>query len=64
MHIRGQAKRNPADYGFAISDHADWNGLLSAIESTCAEKVIATHGFSDVLSRYLIEQGIEACVLE
>jgi len=64
MHIRGQARRNQADTGFAISDHADWNGLLSAIDSTKAEKVLVTHGYSSVLSKYLNEKGLEASVLE
>jgi putative mRNA 3-end processing factor len=64
MHIRGQARRNQADAGFAISDHADWNGLLSAIEATGAEKVLVTHGYSSVLSKYLNEKGMEAGVLE
>jgi putative mRNA 3-end processing factor len=60
MHIRGQAKRNPADHGFAISDHADWNGLLNSIKATNAEKVLVTHGFTSILSRHLNESGIHA----
>jgi putative mRNA 3-end processing factor len=64
MHIRGQARRNQADTGFAISDHADWNGLLLAIDATKAERVLVTHGYSSVLSKYLNEKGIEARVLE
>ena len=60
MQIRGQAKRNPADAGFAISDHADWNGLLSAVKATQAQKVLVTHGFTSVFSRYLNEIGIES----
>lgn len=64
MHIRGQARRNQADAGFAISDHADWNGLLSAIEATKAENVLVTHGYSSVLSKYLHEKGIRSDVLE
>lgn len=64
MHIRGQAKRNPADYGFPISDHADWNGLLDAIKATGAEKVLVTHGFTSILSRHLQESGIESAELD
>jgi putative mRNA 3-end processing factor len=63
MQIRGQAKRNPADTGFAISDHADWNGLISTIQATGAEKVFVTHGFTSVFSRYLSERGIHAAEL-
>ena len=64
MQIRGQVKRNPADTGFVISDHADWNGLTNAVKATQAEKVLVTHGFSEIFSRYLNETGIEAGVLE
>ena len=60
MQIRGNIKRKNADAGFALSDHADWNGLLTAIKATAAEKVYVTHGFTTVLVRYLNENGIEA----
>ncbi len=60
MQVRGNSRRNNVDAGFALSDHADWKGLLSAIQQTTAEKVFVTHGFQSVLSRYLNEQGIEA----
>src|ERR1700761_1206002 len=60
MQVRGNVRRRNADAGFAMSDHADWKGLLSAIEATGAEKVFVTHGFQAALSRYLNERGIEA----
>jgi len=60
MQVRGNARRRNADAGFALSDHADWNGLLSAIDATGAQKVFVTHGFQAVLSRYLNEKGIDA----
>ncbi|MEO7532004.1 MAG: ligase-associated DNA damage response exonuclease [Sediminibacterium sp.] len=60
MQVRGNLRRKNVDAGFALSDHADWNGLLSAIKATGAEKVFVTHGFQSVLSRYLNENGIEA----
>lgn len=60
MQVRGNYRRNNVDAGFALSDHADWPGLLSAIHATGAEKVFVTHGFQAVLSRYLNEQGIAA----
>jgi putative mRNA 3-end processing factor len=58
MQVRGNARRRNVDAGFALSDHADWNGLLSAIDATGAEKVFTTHGFQSVLTRYLNEKGI------
>jgi len=60
MQVRGHLRRRNADAGFALSDHADWKGLLQAIEATGAQKVFVTHGFQAALSRYLNEHGIEA----
>src|SRR5207342_2650683 len=60
MQVRGNARRRNVDAGFALSDHADWDGLLSAVKATGAEKVFATHGFQSAFSRYLNETGIEA----
>lgn len=60
MQIRGHAKRQDADIGFVLSDHADWKGLTNSILETGAEKVLVTHGYESVLSRYLQEKGIDA----
>jgi putative mRNA 3-end processing factor len=60
MQVRGNVRRKNADAGFALSDHADWKGLLEAVKATEAEKVYTTHGFQSAFSRYLNEQGIEA----
>ena len=54
-----------ADAGFALSDHADWPGLLSAIKSTEAEKVYLTHGSTASFGRFLQEEkGIDAVELQ
>src|SRR5687768_18298126 len=60
MQVRGNVRRKNADAGFALSDHADWPGLLSAVEATGAQKVFVTHGFQSAFSRYLSEKGIAA----
>ena len=60
MQVRGNIRRRNADAGFALSDHADWPGLLAAVKATGAEKVFVTHGFQSAFSRYLTENGIEA----
>jgi len=60
MQVRGTVRRRNADAGFALSDHADWKGLLQAVKETNAEKVFVTHGFQAVFSRYLNEIGIES----
>lgn len=60
MQVRGNVRRRNADAGFALSDHADWKGLLEAVKATGAEKVFVTHGFQSVFSRYLNEHGISS----
>jgi putative mRNA 3-end processing factor len=60
MQVRGNVRRRNADAGFALSDHADWNGLLGAVKDTGAEKVYVTHGFQAAFSRYLNENGVMA----
>lgn len=60
MQIRGNRRWRGVDAGFVVSDHADWNGLISAVKSTEAEKVYVTHGSQATFSKYLNEIGIEA----
>lgn len=60
MQVRGNVRRRNADAGFALSDHADWAGLLSAVQATSAQRVFVTHGFQSVFSKYLTDNGIEA----
>ena len=60
MQVRGNRRRKNADAGFALSDHADWEGLISAVKATGAEKVYATHGFQSAFSRHLNSIGIHA----
>lgn len=56
MTFRGVRRRRAIDRGFVLSDHADWEGLLSAIDATGCEKIITTHGYTDIFSRYLKEE--------
>ena len=58
MQVRGNRRWQAVDAGFAVSDHADWNGLLSAVKATEAEKVYVTHGSQATFSKYLNEIGI------
>lgn len=60
MQLRGTRRRRGADRGFVLSDHADWDDLNTAIRETGAEKVFATHGYSEIFAHWLNEQGIEA----
>ena len=60
MALRGAKKRRAADRGFVLSDHADWDGLIQAIEATNCEKVYLTHGYTASFSRYLADIGYDA----
>lgn len=61
MRVRGNRRRRAIDRGFVLSDHADWNDLLRTIDESGAIRVIATHGYSEPLARYLREtRGLDA----
>jgi putative mRNA 3-end processing factor len=60
MTIRGTRRRKALDRGFVLSDHVDWPGLLGAIKATGASRVLVTHGYTAVVVRYLVEQGLDA----
>lgn len=60
MQLRGIRRRKAADRGFALSDHVDFPNLMRTIRDTGAQRVIATHGYTGPLTRYLRELGLEA----
>ncbi len=62
MRLRGNRRRGNYDRGFVVSDHADWPALIRTIRQTGAKRVIATHGNTDALVRYLNESGINTGV--
>ena len=64
MLLRGNRRRRGYDRGFVLSDHADWPALLQTIDECGASRVLATHGRSDVMVRYLQERGIHAAELK
>jgi putative mRNA 3-end processing factor len=64
MRIRGNRRRRGYDRGFVMSDHVDWPDLLRTIRETGCRRVLATHGRSDALVRYLQEvEGLAAAPL-
>ncbi|MBX9449231.1 MAG: ligase-associated DNA damage response exonuclease [Taibaiella sp.] len=64
MQVRGARRWRAADAGFAISDHADWQGLLEVIKGTGAGQVYVTHGQTAVFEKYLNEIGIPATAVK
>jgi putative mRNA 3-end processing factor len=59
MKMRGPRRRRSVDRGFVLSDHADWQGLNKAIKATECERVIVTHGYTNIFSKWLNDQGLE-----
>ena len=64
MTIRGVRRQRGYDRGFVVSDHADWAGLVTTIRQTGCRRVLATHGNTTVLVRWLLEQGLDAAPLQ
>ena len=64
MALRGVRRRRAADRGFVLSDHADWEGLNTAIAETGAERIFATHGYTQIFRRWLESQGYDAAIVE
>jgi putative mRNA 3-end processing factor len=64
MSIRGFRRRRAGDRGFVISDHIDWANLLTTVEESGAREVAVTHGYADVVARFLREErGLDARAL-
>lgn len=60
MNIRKSKRRQGIDIGFALSDHADWTGLNTAVRESGAEKIYVTHGYTSVFVKWLREIGYDA----
>lgn len=60
---RGGLNSKIHDRGFALSDHADWEGLLTAIKETGAENIFTMHGFVNTLTRHLRSVGYNAHIM-
>ncbi|MGA1238871.1 MAG: ligase-associated DNA damage response exonuclease [Limisphaerales bacterium] len=63
MLVRGVRRRRGMGRGFVVSDHADWPGLLAAVDATGASRVLVTHGTGTALVRWLREDGRDAELL-
>lgn len=60
MLLRGARRRRSVDRGFVLSDHADWPGLMQAIDASGAQRVIVTHGQTHAMVRWLRQRGLDA----
>ena len=64
MAVRGIRRRRSLGTGFALSDHADWQGLNTAIRATGASRVFVTHGYTTPFRHWLETQGYDAGIVE
>ncbi len=55
MAMRGSRNWAHLDRGFVLSDHADFNELITACKESQAENIYVTHGYTHVFSKYLNE---------
>lgn len=51
------------DRGFIISDHADWNGLITAVKESKAENIYVVHGFTTYFAKHLNSIGFNAMAI-
>lgn len=64
MQLRQRRHALKEGYGIALSDHADWQGILATIAATGASTVYTTHGDDTTLLRYLAHTGHTAAPLK
>jgi len=64
MNLRGAKRRRSVDRGFVLSDHCDWAQLNDSIKATGAENIWVTHGYTQIFTKWLNENGYNAKVLE
>jgi putative mRNA 3-end processing factor len=55
MAMRGARKWGNLDRGFVLSDHADFNELITACKESQAENIYVTHGYTSVFAKYIQE---------
>lgn len=60
MLTRQTRRSQSFEIGFPLSDHADWPGLLLAIDESHAENILVTHGQTENMVRWLNENGRNA----
>ncbi|MEM9481653.1 MAG: ATP-dependent DNA ligase [Verrucomicrobiota bacterium] len=56
----GSKFRYQVDEVFPLSDHADYPGLMDAVEAVQPKRVLTLHGFAEEFARDLRGKGIEA----
>jgi putative mRNA 3-end processing factor len=60
MLLARQRRMRGMTRGFALSDHADWQGLTATIAVSGAERIWTHHGYAEPLARWCREKGLAA----
>jgi len=60
MALTSNRRKQAADFGFTLSDHVDWNSLNEVVKQSGAQKIYATHGYTQVYSNWLRSKGYDA----
>jgi len=60
MVLPDEPGKRGVDRGFPLSDHADYDELLSAVAATEAQRVLVTHGYIDEFVATLKSRGYDA----
>lgn len=63
MQIRARSKQRRAELPLIVSDHSDWNDLLSTIEQVNPQEVWVTHGREQALIHAVSKRGYRARAL-
>jgi putative mRNA 3-end processing factor len=63
MRVRQRARQRGVELPLVISDHADWDELVSTIDDTQASEVWVTHGREDALVHRVTQAGRRARAL-
>lgn len=60
MRVRARARQAAVELPLIISDHADWDELISTIEELSPQELWVTHGREDALVHAATQMGIAA----
>lgn len=63
MQIRARSRQRRAELPLVISDHADWNELLTTLDDVAAPEVWVTHGREEALVYQAQQRGYRAKAL-
>lgn len=60
MQDKERKQKTVINNQFALSDHADWEGLNKAVKTTEAESIFVIHGYTAAFAKWLNKKGLKA----